>query len=116
MLSALTTRGSSLLRARRLIMGAPGATAPTPVVSEAEGRPMRAMRAPWRRVVWPYALAAYVALLVLLVAVLPEARGVALGLERAANYLALAGVVAAVAWDMRTRRRARRHAPEAPTT
>jgi len=73
MLSALTTRGSSLLRARRLIMGGPGATAPTPVVSEAEGRPTRAMRAPWRRVVWPYALAAYVALLVLLVTVLPEA-------------------------------------------
>ncbi len=115
MLSALTTRGSSLLRARRLIMGGPGATAPTPVVSEAEGRPTRAMRAPWRRVVWPYALAAYVALLVLLVTVLPEARGVALSLERAANYLALAGVVAAVAWDVR-RRRARRRAPVAPPT
>jgi len=116
MLSALTTRGSSLLRARHLPPSAPGATAPAPVVSVAESHPTRAIRASWRRIAWPYALAAYVALLVLLVAVLPEARGVALGLERVANYLALAGVVAAVAWDMRTRRQARRHAPEAPPT
>ena len=115
MLSALTTRGSSLLRARRLIMRAPGATMPARALAEARGRSTRVIRALWRGVAWPYALAAYVTLVVLLVAVLPEARGVALGLERAANYLALAGVVAAVGWDVR-RRRARRHAPETPTT
>ncbi|GAC1436814.1 MAG: hypothetical protein NVSMB65_10900 [Chloroflexota bacterium] len=78
---------------------------------------VRALRAgekvaPWR-LLWPVTVLLYLLLLLVFVVVLPEAYGVALTLERVANYAGLLAVGAAIVHDI-TARRARLAAAEEP--